>query len=145
MKFSGRVQIFRSTTVNVITTSRHFFVFLLFGLLGTMFSTPLQAQTSEAVGFFRQNCVSCHTIGGGRLTGPDLKNVTQRKDPAWLIEFLTNPQAMIDRGDPYALKLQQDARGVVMPTVQGMTRERAATLLNRLDAESKLPKSQFAG
>src|SRR6266498_1794214 len=39
-------------------------------------------QAQEAADFFRQNCVSCHTVGGGRLTGPDLKNITQRKEGA---------------------------------------------------------------
>ena len=37
-------------------------------------------SAQEAADFFRQNCISCHTVGGGRLTGPDLKNVTQRKE-----------------------------------------------------------------
>ncbi len=99
----------------------------------------------EAADFFRENCVSCHTVGGGRLTGPDLKNVTQRKEHEWLIEFLQSPQAMMDKGDPYALKLQQEARGVVMPAIGGMSKDRAQALLTMLDAESKLPKSQFAG
>jgi cytochrome c2 len=103
------------------------------------------APAQEAADFFRENCVSCHTVGGGRLTGPDLKNVTGRKEREWLIEFLVNPQATIDKGDPYALKLQQEARGVVMPAITGVTKERAAALLALLDAESKLPKSQFAG
>lgn len=110
-----------------------------------LLGSPSPAQTPEAVGFFRQNCINCHTIGGGRLTGPDLKDVTQRKDRAWLAQFLTNPRAMIDSGDPYALKLQQDARGVVMPTVAGMNKAQAEALLNLIEAESKLPKSQFAG
>jgi mono/diheme cytochrome c family protein len=99
----------------------------------------------EAADFFRENCVSCHTVGGGRLTGPDLRNVTQRKDREWLIEFLQSPQAMMDKGDPYALKLQQEARGVVMPTITGMSKDRARALFTMLDGESKLPKSQFAG
>jgi mono/diheme cytochrome c family protein len=38
------------------------------------------AAAQEAADFFRQNCISCHTVGGGRLTGPDFKNVTQRKE-----------------------------------------------------------------
>ena len=105
-----------------------------------------EAQTvQEAVGFFRQNCVSCHTIGGGRLTGPDLKDVTQRKDRTWLVQWLQNPKAMIDNGDPYATKLLQDSRGAVMPTVAGMTPAVAQSLLDLIGAESKLPKSQFAG
>ncbi|MBK5293609.1 MAG: c-type cytochrome [Acidobacteriia bacterium] len=99
----------------------------------------------EAEDFFRQNCVSCHTIGGGRLTGPDLKGVSARKDPAWLTQFVQNPQAAIDGGDAYALKLQQESRGVVMPTVAGMSKARVESLLKLIDAESKLEKSQFAG
>ena len=102
-------------------------------------------SAQEAADFFRQNCISCHTVGGGRLTGPDLKDVTERKEREWLVEFLQSPQAMIDKGDPYALKLQQESRGVVMPASAGMSRDRARALLDLLDAESKLPKSQFAG
>jgi mono/diheme cytochrome c family protein len=106
---------------------------------------PMALQAQEAVDFFRENCTSCHTIGGGRLTGPDLKNVTQRKDRAWLVQFLQSPQAMIDKGDGYALKLKQEARDVVMPTITGMSTARAELLLSMIEAESKLPKSQFAG
>ncbi|MBI1790387.1 MAG: cytochrome c [Acidobacteria bacterium] len=106
---------------------------------------PALGGAQEAAEFFRQNCVSCHTIGGGRLTGPDLKDVGQRKDPAWLTRFLMNPQGMINSGDAYALQLQQQARGVVMPTVQGMNKARAEALLGLIEAESKLEKSQFIG
>ena len=41
----------------------------------------------DTAAFFKQNCTSCHTIGGGRLTGPDLKDVTTRKDRAWFVQF----------------------------------------------------------
>ena len=105
--------------------------------------SPLVAQ--EAADFFRQNCTSCHTIGGGRLTGPDLKGVLTRKDREWLTRFVQNPQAMMDQGDPYALQLRQAARDVVMPTINGMNRARAESLLALIEAESKLEKSQFAG
>lgn len=114
-------------------------------LLGLSGCEARAQSPQEAVGFFRQNCVSCHTIGGGRLTGPDLKDVTQRKDRAWLVQWLQNPKAMIDGGDPYAVKLLQDSRGVVMPTVAAMTPAVAQSLLDLIEAESKLPKSQFVG
>ena len=58
------------------------------------------AAQQDASAFFKQNCTSCHTIGGGRLTGPDLKDVTARKDRAWLVQFLQSPKSMIDSGDP---------------------------------------------
>lgn len=106
---------------------------------------PVQLQAQEAPAFFRQNCASCHTIGGGRLTGPDLKEVTVRKDRGWLGQFLLNPQAVISSGDPYALKLLEEARNVIMPTVAGVDRARAEALLDLIEAESKLEKSQFIG
>jgi mono/diheme cytochrome c family protein len=52
---------------------------------------------------------------------------------------------LIDQADPYALKLLMESRNVVMPTISGMDRTRAESLLNVIEAESKLEKSQFAG
>ncbi len=103
------------------------------------------ASAQDPAQFFRQNCTSCHTIGGGRVTGPDLKGVTTRQDRAWLTAFVLSPASAIARGDSYALKLQQEARGVVMPNVAGLTPALVASLLDLIDAESRLAKSQFAG
>lgn len=99
----------------------------------------------EAASYFRQNCMSCHTIGGGRLVGPDLKDVTQRKERPWLERFVVNPKSFLDGGDPYAAKLKEDARGAVMPNISGIDETKAASLLDMIERESKLPKSQFAG
>ena len=110
-----------------------------------LFAFQSAASAQEAPQYFRQNCMSCHTIGGGRLTGPDLKDVSQRKDRVWLARFMLDPKGMIASGDPYAAQLQQEARGVVMPTVSGMSKERADALLDLIEAESKLEKSQFIG
>ncbi len=114
------------------------------GLALLMLSVAASAQ-QQAADYFRQNCATCHTIGGGRLTGPDLKDVGQRKDRAWLVQWLQSPKGLIDAGDPYAQKLLQESRGVVMPTVGGMNPTSANALLDLIDAESKLPKSHFAG
>ena len=51
---------------------------LLAGFALTLAAGTLRGQ--ETAQYFRQNCASCHTIGGGRLTGPDLKDVTKRKE-----------------------------------------------------------------
>lgn len=104
-----------------------------------------QAVSEETVQFFAQNCTSCHTIGGGRLAGPDLKGVSQRQERPWLVTFLMDPKGTIDRGDPYGQKLLQEARGVYMQAVPGMTRDRAEKLLDLIDHESSLEKSQFSG
>jgi len=122
---------------------RGLFLLTVLVVLGCVAVPLLRAQ--DAAGFFKQNCTSCHTIGGGRLTGPDLKDVTTRKDGQWLVQFLQSPKVMIDSGDPYALKLQTEARGVVMPNIAGMNPQQAQALLDLIAAESKLPRSQFSG
>ena len=114
-------------------------------LSALLFSGSTSSWGQDAPAFFKQNCTSCHTVGGGRLTGPDLKDVTTRKDRTWFVQFLQSPKAMIDSGDPYATKLQQEARGVVMPNIAGMSPQQAQAILDMITAESKLPRSQFAG
>lgn len=109
-----------------------------------LFSLPAAVCAQQAAEYFKQNCAACHTIGGGRLVGPDLKDVTQRKDRAWLTRFLQNPKAVIDSGDAYARQLQQEARGVIMPSLPGMTAARAAELLDYIEAESKGGAAQAA-
>jgi cytochrome c2 len=101
--------------------------------------------SEETIAYFKQNCASCHTIGGGKLTGPDLKNVTQRRTREQLSKFVPDPKSAIDAGDPYLVKLWNDANGVYMPPPPGITPDRVQKLLDLIEAESALEKSQFAG
>lgn len=101
--------------------------------------------SEETIEFFRLNCMSCHTIGGGRLTGPDLKGVTERADEAWLVDFLLDPKGVIDSGDPYAVELLREARGVYMTQVPGLDRTKAEKLIKLIVAESAKERSDFAG
>jgi mono/diheme cytochrome c family protein len=105
----------------------------------------VMAVAQEAADFFHQNCASCHTIGGGRLTGPDLKGVEERRDRRWLTRFMLDPPAMIASGDPYVLAMQQEARGVVMPKIAGMDLARAEALLDLIQIEGTKPDSRFKG
>lgn len=56
----------------------------------------------EAV--FEANCTSCHAIG---VEGPypNLEGVTGRRSAEWLKSWISNPQKMIDSGDPDAKAL----------------------------------------
>ena len=120
---------------------------LVGALLGTLLALLAceVAQAADAVSDFRQSCASCHTIGGGRLTGPDLKNVEQRRDRAWLLKYVQDPGGVIDSGDPYALKLLEEARGVRMPNLAGMGMDRATALLDLIAEESLKETSRFMG
>lgn len=108
-------------------------------------TTALHAAGDPAAAYYRQNCMSCHTIGGGRTVGPDLKDVETRKDRQWLRSFIVNPKQFLEGGDPYAARLKEEARGAIMPNISGLDPAKADALLDLIAAESKLEKSQFTG
>lgn len=89
--------------------------------------------------------MACHTIGGGRLVGPDLKDVTERQDRQWLQDFILNPQEKLNSDDPYAAKILEESFGVQMVPVPGMTTQIASSLLDLIESESKLEESEFSG
>ena len=39
-------------------------------------AAPTAQDAAQGQAIFVQKCASCHTIGGGKLVGPDLKGVT---------------------------------------------------------------------
>lgn len=63
---------------------------------------------------FQQRCAACHSIGGGRLAGPDLAGVNERRSEAWLLKFIKTPQTVINAGDSTAKALFDDFK-MVMP------------------------------
>ena len=44
---------------------------------------------------FETKCLACHSIAGGDKVGPDLYNVTKRRDDAWLARWLKSPEQML--------------------------------------------------
>jgi len=65
----------------------------------------LNQTAAEGQAIFTQNCSACHTIGGGRLIGPDLQGVTQRRDVDWLQRMISAPDQMIASQDPIVMPL----------------------------------------
>jgi mono/diheme cytochrome c family protein len=45
--------------------------------------------------FQGRGCNACHSIGGGRLVGPDLQGVAQRREEAWILAMITRPDSML--------------------------------------------------
>ena len=41
-------------------------------------------------------CMSCHKLSDERLVGPGWKGVTERQTPHWIMNFITNPDPMLD-------------------------------------------------
>lgn len=62
----------------------------------------VQAQDGEQL---FQQCRACHSIGQGKLLGPDLLDVSKKRDAVWVKDFIKSSQSMIKSGDPEALKM----------------------------------------
>lgn len=64
--------------------------------------------------FLRTGCLSCHTVGKGRLIGPDLAGVTRRRTSEWLRRWLKDPPRMLQ--DP-AIKAEFKDYPTSMPNL----------------------------
>ncbi len=53
---------------------------------------------------FESKCLACHSIAGGDKVGPDLYQVTKRRDNAWLTRWLKSPEQMLQT-DPMAKQM----------------------------------------
>ncbi len=86
----------------------------LFILLLLNFPQISYGQTATDEANFAQ-CKACHTIGGGRLVGPDLAGITEKREEAWLIKFIQNSTEVIESGDPIAVKVFEEYNKIPMP------------------------------
>lgn len=57
------------------------------------------AASGEKV--YEVKCASCHKLTDEKLVGPGWKGVTTRHQPEWIMNFVTNTDAMLDK-DPKA-------------------------------------------
>jgi len=67
--------------------------------------------------FQSKGCTACHTIGKGKLAGPDLIGVTDRRSHDWLKRWLKNPADLIG-SDSIADAMVVEAKNVKMPNMK---------------------------
>ena len=70
-------------------------------------------------------CSACHKLTNEKLVGPGWSGVTKKLSPEWIMNFITNPDAMIDK-DPEA-QAQLEICLVRMPN-QNLTDEDARNI-----------------
>jgi len=90
-------------------------VSIIGGVSGVVAQDPAGQVVGPAQQLFQTRCGVCHTIGGGRLVGPDLQGVDQRHSEAWIIAFVQHSQQMVAAGDPEAVAIFDKFNGIMMP------------------------------
>lgn len=98
-----------------------------------------QQTASQGQQIFTQNCSGCHTVGGGKLVGPDLKGVTALRDKQWLQAFIQNPNSKFDSGDPIATQLLADFNNLRMPAL-GLSAADVDSVLAYLESATGAPQ-----
>lgn len=82
--------------------------------------------------FQARGCVACHTVGEGRLVGPDLAGITERRTYTWAMSMITNPDSML-RTDSIARRLLSEY--FTPMSNQGVTAEQARAIWEYLREE----------
>ncbi len=127
----------------------------VFGFVIVAFATPvaLHAQDEAAKAAFTvdgnlakkgkplwtsRGCTGCHTIGKGVLAGPDLGDVTARRDLDWLKRWLKDTDAMLD-SDPIAQEMLKQFKNTRMPNLK-LKDEEVDALIHFIAQESEKKK-----
>ena len=85
-------------------------ILLLFFVNGNLFADDIERGEN----LFNQNCTACHNLGEGRLIGPGLKGVTDRRSKEWLKKWINNSSDLIASGDEDAIAIFEEYNKVVM-------------------------------
>ncbi len=90
-------------------------------------TTPLdQNMVKEGLVTYDLKCSSCHRLDGTRLVGPSWKGVTERREPVWIMNMITNVDMMLDK-DPEVQKMLEECL-VRMPN-QNLSENQAREVL----------------
>jgi protein SCO1/2 len=98
---------------------------------------PLATRYDEGDLKFQSRCSACHTIGGGDAIGPDLLDVHARRDRAWLVNYILEPDRMLAQHDPIAMTLFGRYKTVRMPNLN-LTPEDTEKVIKYIQQRSKV-------
>ena len=130
----------RMKEASIATIRRNISSILLTALVAII-SLPSLAQDIElnenGQKLFKSNCTSCHSIGKGKLIGPDLAGVNERRDEEWLISWIRNSQEMIKAGDPEAVAIYEEYNKTLMTAFPQFSDEDIKDVLAYIDYAEK--------
>lgn len=85
---------------------------------------------------FKGNCTVCHLINE-QLIGPALRDVHDRRDIDWILNFVKNPQKVINSGDEIANDLLEEFQ--VVMTAFPFSDDQIMSIVAYIKAESDKP------
>lgn len=85
---------------------------------------PAMAEKGKTT--YDVKCQACHSLGDNRVVGPGWKSITQRREPAWIMNMILNIDVMLT-DDPEAQKLLEQCL-VRMPN-QNLSNDEARQVL----------------
>ena len=106
------------------------------GAVAAVLAVGARAADEDGQAVFDQLCSGCHTIGGGKLVGPDLQGLADRRERDWVERFIREPETVIASGDPIAKQLL-DEYGAPMPNL-GVSDAQLAALVAFLGFEQQV-------
>ncbi|MEO9021075.1 MAG: c-type cytochrome [Ginsengibacter sp.] len=107
-------------------------VFAVFILL-TLVSSQESLYAADGEALFKANCSSCHKPLE-HYVGPALKGAREREpEKGWVYKWIANTTSMVNT-DPYAMKLKQEAGGVVMTSFPDLPKADIDAILDWADS-----------
>ena len=85
----------------------------IFAVLFLIVFVNIQVTAQDGETLFKP-CAACHSIGGGKMVGPDLKGITKRRTNDWLVQFVQSSGKLIKAGDPDAVAIFKQYNNIPM-------------------------------
>ena len=99
-------------------------------------SAMLALNDAPGEGLFIKACASCHSIGQGDSVGPDLINVSDRRDAVWLTKLISRPDLVLaGKNDAVVQDLKARYPMVVMPNL-GLSEQDAGDVIAYIKTKS---------
>ncbi len=99
-----------------------------------LISKPVFSEDGEKL--FKANCGVCHTVGKGKLVGPDLKGTNSRHEGDWLLKWIKSSQTLVKSGDKKAVQIFNDNASLIMPD-QMLNEDEIKSVLSFIENKEK--------
>lgn len=108
---------------------------------------PELRNLTQGESLFRTRCSACHEIGRAPGTtmkpGPNLLEVTTRRDHDWLVRWIQEPDVMLAEKDPIATELFETYNKLPMPNLR-ISEKEVDMLLDFIETETRRMKKVMA-